>query len=575
MRPISGSARPAKTAIRQGVSPTPSLRDESDGPTEVPWNEGWSTDEPRKWEREARGRLGLGEAPTREPAEATSASDVLVEAKQRSDAIMAEAERLTAERRALAEACLASSRRDCQALIDDVRALVQPDAGSPPSSVRAHANLLARLKRVESLLESNGSGWPSAADHEVAAEWDPPQRPASPVDDRPLNSADQGFGDRIPRPPWERDLPRPANSWPTAGPTLGEHRDTDTPPQPSDEVEAGPSGASSDDETAPFAAAAPPGPSATALLEDAPTTVISHERSPDAPLAPPAAESRPSRTELLAYAGLWLRRVGIVILLFCAYQLWGTSLWSTRIQTALRSDFQAQSAVTRQLPPDVAQPPPVSSLPAARPGDPVAVIDIPRLGVERIVVEGSGVDQLRAGPGHQTGSAAPGAAGNVVVAGHRVTYGDPFRDVDVLRIGDTITITTAAGPVEYYVSEQGRRTSADDAEPFGDFGDDRLTLVTSDPLYQASDHLIVVAQPVDPLPPMGVVERKEQKPIGTPGGSLLPVLFWAGALGGIAVAFRRLRRSRPRPVSIAAVVLALIALVALFESVGALLPATL
>ena len=106
--------------------------------------------------------------------------------------------------------------------------------------------------------------------------------------------------------------------------------------------------------------------------------------------------------------------------------------------------------------------PPATAPPAPQEGDPVAKIEIPRIGVDWIVVEGVDVADLRKGPGHYPGTALPGVRGNVAIAGHRTTYGAPFQDVNELEPGDEIILTSVTGRYVYRVTEH------EDREPVGD-----------------------------------------------------------------------------------------------------------
>ena len=90
--------------------------------------------------------------------------------------------------------------------------------------------------------------------------------------------------------------------------------------------------------------------------------------------------------------------------------------------------------------------------PPAR-GEPIGIIQIPRLGVEQVVVQGSGPAELRAGPGHLRGTAMPGEVGNFSMAGHRTTYGKPFNRIAELRAGDVIVIETRDTYFVYQVTE--------------------------------------------------------------------------------------------------------------------------
>ena len=59
--------------------------------------------------------------------------------------------------------------------------------------------------------------------------------------------------------------------------------------------------------------------------------------------------------------------------------------------------------------------------------------------------------ELRSGPGHYPGTALPGAGTTVAIAGHRTTYGAPFRRLDDLERGDAITLRDALRPRRYRV----------------------------------------------------------------------------------------------------------------------------
>ena len=142
--------------------------------------------------------------------------------------------------------------------------------------------------------------------------------------------------------------------------------------------------------------------------------------------------------------GTGLRNLGVLLLLFVAFQLWGTAALEHRDQARLRQSFQvavaSQPSFSSELPsgdaPDpstVTTPTTIAAPPAAPSGEAVAVIKIPKIGVEQAVVEGTGVSDLRKGPGHYRNTPLPGQPGNAAVAGHRTTYGAPFNRIDELR----------------------------------------------------------------------------------------------------------------------------------------------
>ena len=139
-------------------------------------------------------------------------------------------------------------------------------------------------------------------------------------------------------------------------------------------------------------------------------------------------------------------------------------------------------------------------------GAPVARLLIPRLGMDEVVVEGVGDDELRAGPGHLPGSALPGEVGNAVISAHRDRH---FHALDELRTGDTVRTTTADGVTASWVVT-GRRVVPKDAPALFASRSPRLTLTTCWPvryLGPAPERLIVTAEPLagsGGAPPPGI-----------------------------------------------------------------------
>ena len=88
---------------------------------------------------------------------------------------------------------------------------------------------------------------------------------------------------------------------------------------------------------------------------------------------------------------------------------------------------------------------------ATTPDEVVATINIPSIGLETDVHSGMTLTALNRGPSWWPGTALPGQLGNVVIGGHRTTYSRPFRDLDRLRPGDRVIMTTGAGQFTYAV----------------------------------------------------------------------------------------------------------------------------
>lgn len=147
--------------------------------------------------------------------------------------------------------------------------------------------------------------------------------------------------------------------------------------------------------------------------------------------------------------GELLLTAGLVLLLFVGYQLWWTNVEAARdtkrVTHTLDRSWAAPAA------PDYAKP-------AARPhklatGDAIGFIHIPRLGHDyrKPIVQGVGLDQLAEGVGHYPGTDLPGAVGNVALAGHRATHGEPFRYLNKVRVGDSVVLETKSTWLTYVV----------------------------------------------------------------------------------------------------------------------------
>ena len=127
-------------------------------------------------------------------------------------------------------------------------------------------------------------------------------------------------------------------------------------------------------------------------------------------------------------------------------------------------------------------------------GDSLTRIQIPKLNVDTIVVEGTTASALRAGAGHYPSTPLPCENGNVAIAGHRTTYGKPFANVDQLKEGDAIILTTPIGSCTYEVSKQPFIIAPTNLDVIADTPTTReLTLTTCHPKHSAKQRLIVKA----------------------------------------------------------------------------------
>ncbi len=193
---------------------------------------------------------------------------------------------------------------------------------------------------------------------------------------------------------------------------------------------------------------------------------------------------------------------GALIVLFVAYVLFWTG-----VDADNEMDRQVES-LKQQWAED-------GRKPAAAPyrdGRPFALMYIPRLGFtwNKPVLEGTRTSTLKKGLGHYAATARLGGQGNFAVAGHRRTYGDPFKDFPELRRGDAVVLSDGTTWFTYRIDKGPYKTLPADIQVIDPVprksGYTRpgryLTLTTCDPEWGHSHRLIVWAhlestQPVD------------------------------------------------------------------------------
>jgi sortase A len=128
-------------------------------------------------------------------------------------------------------------------------------------------------------------------------------------------------------------------------------------------------------------------------------------------------------------------------------------------------------------------------------GDPVAKLKIPRIHLDAVVVNGTGVADLRRGPGRHLESYMPGERELVYIAGHRTTYGAPFGKINEIRPGDLITAELPYATVTYRVT--GHRIVDDnDLSVLKTRHHEQLVLQACHPRFFASERYLVYAAPI-------------------------------------------------------------------------------
>jgi sortase A len=199
-------------------------------------------------------------------------------------------------------------------------------------------------------------------------------------------------------------------------------------------------------------------------------------------------------TESLKPALLWAQRTlfaaAILMLGYCAFIVTDTSVFQHREKHNLerllheeRSPALPASSLESHLPPLIG------------PDGLIGRMEIKRLGVSMVVVEGTGQPTLRRAAGHIAGTALPGRSGNVGIAGHRDTF---FRPLQNIRRDDLITLTTLRGEYRYRVVST-TVVNPEEVSVLNPDGNEILTLVTCYPFYfvgSAPQRFIVRAERV-------------------------------------------------------------------------------
>ena len=251
---------------------------------------------------------------------------------------------------------------------------------------------------------------------------------------------------------------------------------------------------------------------------------------------------------VLGAIGRTLVTAGVLLLLFIAYQLWGTGLRAAQAQDRLQDDFRRTlDQATTTAPPEpvttvTAPPSAVLAVPDYAnpdPGDAAGRLQIPTIGLDWIFVEGVATADLKKGPGHYPDTPMPGQGGNAAIAGHRTTYGAPFNRIDELTVGDEIVITTVQGRFRYEVAEQLIVDPSQVEVLLPISGRNTLTLTSCHPKYSARQRIIVRADLVgEPAPATRSLDDRGQstgpnfddRSLSGEQVGRWPILLWA-ALG--------------------------------------------
>ena len=201
------------------------------------------------------------------------------------------------------------------------------------------------------------------------------------------------------------------------------------------------------------------------------------------------ARRRRRQGRILRITGLVLILAALAIGGYVWWLLWGTGLTTRAAQNDLRPRFEERIATK----PAAEAPPRTVNVP----GEAVAILRIPKIELNYVVVEGTDTESLKKGPGHYSWTSYPWEeTGRVAIAGHRTTYGAPFWSLDELKTGDRIVLATEYGIFNYRVTES-RIIVPSNASVLHETENPTLVLTTCNPRFSAAERLVVFAQRVD------------------------------------------------------------------------------
>jgi LPXTG-site transpeptidase (sortase) family protein len=123
-------------------------------------------------------------------------------------------------------------------------------------------------------------------------------------------------------------------------------------------------------------------------------------------------------------------------------------------------------------------------------GQALGRIVVPSIGVDVVMVEGTGKRDLKEGPGHWEETPFPGQNGNFVVSGHRTTYGAPFFKLDDVQVGDEIDLVLPYVVARYTVTRV-IIVYPDEVDAVAQRGREQVSLAACHPIYSAKQRIVV------------------------------------------------------------------------------------
>jgi sortase A len=172
---------------------------------------------------------------------------------------------------------------------------------------------------------------------------------------------------------------------------------------------------------------------------------------------------------------MWFTAAGL--LGFSAFMLLEGKIYQWYLKSQFEDALNEQQLASARRTPEFLKS--ASAIARSAPEPYLGRVDIPRLDLSVMLLDGDDDATLRFGLGHIPGTAVPGQPGNAGIAGHRDTF---FRSLAEIRKDDEITVKTLAGDYSYIVNTI-RIVDPENVEVLEDSGHPTLTLVTCYPFH--------------------------------------------------------------------------------------------
>jgi sortase A len=226
------------------------------------------------------------------------------------------------------------------------------------------------------------------------------------------------------------------------------------------------------------------------------------------PQRPPKPPRRRRGSPVLTTIGVLLLVLGLVCFGYVGWQLYGTNLASEEAYDTGRDQLRQQWRRPAEDGPDKGDKKDKRKAGKPVPGNAIALLSIPSIGLQEIpVLEGTTDEVLSRGIGHYPDTVVPGKVGNFAVAGHRITHGEPFAKLLEMNDGDKVIVETRDAVYTYVIDQPPKKLTVVDTEgwvldpvpgePEAEPTEELITLTTCQDLFHSPDRSVGFGYLVD------------------------------------------------------------------------------